>query len=176
MHLITPQSSGAGGGGGGIEIEWAQGVLAPPMLQEYPSGANTYMYRYPEAGSFYLYATFRVPDSYTAGTQIDLKGFFITSVTSGTVLFETTSYLLRPDTDQPGVITNSHTSTNSAITVNASTNVLTEFTCDLTDENGEMNSVAVSPGDIIQIRIRRNPSDTAAADAFLLTKAYEVSL
>jgi hypothetical protein len=164
---------GGGAGGGGVDVELFTQADAPVESILY----NSQVFEYEDALAQYLYGELRVPNSYVAGSLISFYGQFFTSVTSGTVLFTTLATLIRDGTDASSSTTNQRTSTNAAITVNGVANVDTEFVCDLTSSIGQINAVAVAPGDRIKFRITRDTTtDTAAATAYLYKKGHEVTL
>lgn len=111
-----------------------------------------------------------VGDDYASGIPIKLKGgIFASGATTGNVLFIATSYLQRTGTDILGSLTNSHVSTNTAVNVAGSANVLTDVgDIDITDGSGQINGVSVSPGDTILVSLVRSDTDTAASYARLL--------
>jgi hypothetical protein len=126
--------------------------------------------------SQYLYAAVRVPNSYTAGSQINLRGMFYGNATSTTVLMQTLATLIRTGTDAVSSTTNQRTSTNSAVTLATTANRPNAFVCDLTSSTGTINSVSVSAGDLILIRLTRDTStDTATVDAMFPPYSSEVT-
>lgn len=166
----TEEQIGAGGSGG--SIKWSEQALAPLLIRQ--NGAD--VYKFEDGENQYLYTFIKVPSSYTGGRQITLKSLWHTSVTSGDVLFQTQATLIRVGTDAADSTTNQRTSTNTATTVNGTANVVTAVSCDLTDSNGQINSVAVSAGDLILVRLTRDTStDTAASAANIYADASEVN-
>lgn len=165
---------GAGGGaGGGIDLEWFEQNEAPILDIE----SNSEVYQFADVDPQFLYGEVRIPDGYVSGKPISLKGHFFSSLTTGTVFFKSIATLIRTGTDSTGSTTNRHFSTNAAITVNGTAYVDTALELDLTDTDGLINGVLVSPGDRIKISIRRDTSsDTLAGDASLYKKGYEVTL
>lgn len=160
-----------GGGGGGIMVLWNQFNNAPIEREE----NNAAVYEYEPGISQFLFCDIRVPNSYVSGTPIELTGIFKTDSTTGNVLIQSLSTLLRIGVDQSGSNTNQHTSTNAAITVPGTARVITEFTLDITDSSGLINGVTVSPGDKIRVRLTRG-TDTATSNVFVFKTSWEVTI
>jgi hypothetical protein len=140
------------GGGGGGSIKWNDtGPDAPVFLVE--NSQETYLFE--DALSQYLYTVVKVPSTYVAGFPISMKVSHYSPSTSGTMLVQTLATLIRTGTDALTSTTNQRTSTNSALT-NTVANQLRTATCDLTSTTGTINSVAVSPNDLILVRLTRD--------------------
>ena len=159
-----PNFFGPRGSGGGLSsaffIQWMEGAQAP--LQDFQNNENIYLFD--AADTQYLYASVLVPNGYTAGSQINLRCRFSSADTSGNVLMQTLATLIR-STDLSTSTTNQRTSTNAAITQSASTQTRYQvLTFDLTSTLGQVNAVAVSPGDTILVRLTRG-TDTATGQA-----------
>lgn len=162
-----------GGGGSGGSIKWSEQASAPQKTQI--NGAEAYIFEDTDSPQ-YLYTFIKVPQGYTAGRQIRLRSLWSTALTSGNILFQTLATLIRVGTDPSDDTTNQRTSTNAATTVNVVANVVTALTCDLTDASGQINSVAVSPGDLILVRMTRDcATDTGAGPAYLAAELSEVT-
>lgn len=160
-----------GGGGGGVSVSWLEDENAPAFLPQ--NKVRTWAF---EAGlGQALYALVKVPASYTAGQQLNLKAAFYSADTSGNVYFKTTTTLIRSGVDAITSTTNQRTSSQGAVTVSAGTvNEPQVITCDLTDTDGTVNSVAVSANDLLLIQLFRLDSDTATGTAYLLPELSEV--
>jgi hypothetical protein len=96
-----------------------------------------------------------VPDSYTAGTQILLQKVSGLSESSGDVLLECRSYLIKSNQNLSSLPTPHLSSSEESLTANL-LKVWGSF--QLTDLDGEIDSVAVSPGDFLLIKFNRKPS------------------
>lgn len=168
--LFTPRSGGSGGGGGSIFLDFHEYGNAP--IRETLSNYEVYTY---ESGlAQELYAYFKVPSTYSSGSQITLEILWFCSSSSGTGLIASQSTLIRSETDAYTSTTNQRTSTNSAVTLGAGTvNEPQKVTLDLTDASGQINSVGVSAGDLILVRVYRD-TDTATGDIEFLYDAHEV--
>ncbi len=160
-----------GGGGGGIAVNWLEDENAPAFLPQ--NKIRTWAF---EAGlGQALYALVKVPATYTAGQQINLKSAWYSADTSGNVYFKTTTTLIRAGVDAITSTTNQRTSSQGAVTVSAGTvNEPQVITCDLTSTIGEVNAVAVAANDLLLIQIFRLDSDTATGTAYLLPELSEV--
>jgi len=160
------------GGGGGSSLKWIEDADAPTSVFEYSEQA----FVFEDAITQYLYAAVRVPNSYVAGSQINLRGVVYAAGTSSTVLMKTLATLIRTGTDAINSTTNQRTSTNSAITLATTANRPNAFVNDLTDSSGLINSVTVTAGDIILVRMTRDTAtDTYAGDAKFPAYSSEVT-
>lgn len=150
---------GSGGGGGGGSLQWIEG--ANSALIQFANNMRSYSYQ--SGLSQDLWATVKVPDSYTAGSQITMRMHYYSPDTSGNVLLQTISTLIRQGTDAADSVTNQRTSTNAAVTLGSPANLVRTVTFDLTSSIGEINGVAVSPNDLIKVELTRG-TDTATSD------------
>jgi len=162
------QPPAGGGGGGGGALFWIESTSAPFSDIE----NNTKAFFYQAALTQDLFCDFRVPSTYAAGVQIRLRLPFYSPDTSGTALLSTQSTLIRTGTDAITSTVNQRTSTNAAATLTVA-NRLTSIDLDLTSALGEINVVAVAPGDLIRIRLFRG-TDTATSDIRALVYGAEV--
>ena len=147
---------GAGGGGGG-----AQWILDPDNYPTEVYENYDMVLKFAPSLTQYAYMIVKVPQSYAAGSQINMYLPIYSPSASNTILMQTVSYLVRKNTDGMTSTTNSRTSTNSALT-NTLANMYRQTTIDITDSAGKINSVSVSGGDIIKVRLQRGTcTDTA---------------
>lgn len=162
---------GSGGGGGG-SLEWTEGANAPiPSVENFVQN-----YLFSSGNAQELYAAVKVPQSYSPGRQIRLRTNFYSPDSSGTALLQTVATLIRSGTDAITSTANQRTSTNSAVTLGAGTvDKPQNVVFDLTDASGQINSVAVSKGDLIIVKLTRG-SDTASSDLRALVYGAEVTL
>lgn len=118
----------------------------------------------------------KVPSWYKAGRQIFLRSSHYSPSSSNNFKFRTTSTLIRKNTDAVTSTTNQRNSTNGDVT-NSVANQYREVLYDLTDGSGLINSVAVSPGDMIKVQLQRiTPSGTEdTADVRMISGSSEVS-
>ncbi len=162
-----------GAGGGGVSLNWKAGSNAP--INSLVDGIE--LKDFDNVSSQELFAVLAVPQSYRVGKPIIIKGadFYCASVT-GNVFFRTVSALLN-STQVLGTYTNTHTSTNSQVTVSGTANRKTAVgNLQITNATGQINGVAVQPGDKIRIRIFRDnaaESSSAAQDARLIIEGLE---
>jgi len=169
IAMVMNLGSGAGGGGGG-SLNWDE----PPGSAPVKGSENDqliYMYESGLANS--LVAFVKVPQGYIAGVQINMRIALYSPSTINTIRLETVSTLIREGLDGMGSTTNQHTSTNSALANSGVANKYRETVCDLTDASGEINSVGVSPGDLIKVELSR-ATDTDTADIRFIPNGTEV--
>lgn len=158
-----------GGGGGGGSFQWVEDALSPVQDTE----NNLEVYKYGAALTQNIYTSIRVPNSYIAGRQINMRLTFYSPDSSGTVIMRTQATLIRTGTDAITSTTNQRTSTNTAVTL-ASANRLESAVLDLTSSTGTINSVAIAAGHLILVRLYRD-TDTATSDVASLAKSVEVT-
>lgn len=171
IPLFSPRSTGGSGGGGGSSIIWEELALAPTASFD----NNVKLWVFEQGLTQYLYTVIRVPASYTAGNQINLRGLFYSAGTSNNALLQTLATLIRAETDAISSTTNQRTSTNAAVTLSAgSANEPQKVVFDLTSASGQINSVSVAAGDLIIVRLTRG-SDTSANDINFIANASEVT-
>lgn len=159
-----------GGGGGGAGFVWRPVSGTAPVESE-ENGEIVRLFGAALAQE--LYAAIKIPQSYSAGTQIKLYVSSYSASTSNTQLFKAQSTLIRSGTDAFTSTTNQRTTTNSALT-NSVANQLVQHVLDITDSSGQINSVAVSAGDIVKVRLYRDATDTDTADVRLISNSTDV--
>lgn len=137
--------------------------------------SSTYIYGFDAGLGQQLYSYFKVPNGYTAGTQINLRLLVVSSDTTGNILLSSQATLIRTGTDTLSSTTNQRTSTNTAITLSGATqNIPQAVTLDLTAAAGTINSVAVAAGNLIKVRIFRG-TDTSTSIFYEITGSEEVT-
>lgn len=158
-------------GNGGSAIQWTEPANSPYLS----TLNNMQAYSFGNGLAQELYAEYKVPSSYLAGTQLSLKFSIYSADTSNNFLMQTVSTLLRNNSDLVTSTTNQRTSTNTAITASgANQNKIQVVSADLTDTTGNINAVAVSANDIIIIKLTRG-TDTATGNVIFLAKQCEVA-
>ena len=163
----------AGGGGGG-SLQWIEDTDSPLTVID----NNNRVYLYADAITQYLYALIRVPASYIAGKPINLKLTpYSKDATTKTMLIQSRATLIRTGTDAVSSSTNQRTSTNTAASIGGATvDIPQAVTLDLTSSIGQINSVSVSAGDLIKVRLTRDYSnDTSAEDVYVTVYGAEVT-
>lgn len=160
---------GLGGAGGGAGFQWKTiSGTAPDIAELYGEMVNPF-----GAGlAQEMYATIKVPQGYSAGTQILVYVTGFSASSSNTILFQGQSTLVRPGTDAFDSTTNQRTTTNSALT-NTVAKQAREFILDVTDTSGLINGVAVAAGHLIKLRLYRG-TDSDTADLNLIPNATDV--
>jgi len=162
-----------GGGGGGSAFRWWLNANGP-LEENLSFGEEVLDFNANDAQQ--IFGMLKIPNEFSAGLQLKLDGaLFSTTAVTGTVLFKATSYLVQPGVTVLGTYPNQHISTNSAITVSGVASTVTSVgDIDITDANGEINSVAVSANDLVFIKLIRDTAvDTASADARLMRNSFE---
>jgi hypothetical protein len=133
---------------------------------------------FPSAATVRMVGTFQVPNGYVAGRQIQLYASFFTADASGNMLMRTVATLIRQNTDAISSTTNQRTSTNAQL-VNTVANAPRRVLFDLTDSTGNINGVAVSPGDLIHVEVTRayaSESVSGASEVQMLLDSAEMKL
>lgn len=163
--------AGLGGGGGGGSLKFLERANSPYLSVE----NNLEVYIFGAGLAQELYAAIRVPQSYAAGSQINMRGLIYNADTSGNILVRTQTTLIRSEVDEVTSTTNQRTSTNSAITMSAANDQEPQkVVWDLTSSTGQINAVSVSAGDLIVVRLYRD-TDTATSEVKFIQLATEVS-
>lgn len=156
--------------GGASQVQWDELTNAPIPAYE----NNFLVYKFETTLAQELYTTLVVPDWYSAGRQIKLNILAYSPGTSGDILLRSQSTLIRSETDDVASTTNQRTSTNSAISMSsANDNEFQKISLDLTDTAGAVNSVAVSPQDLLKVRLYRD-TDTDTSDISFVAKSGRV--
>jgi hypothetical protein len=158
-----------GGGGSGPIIQWSLTYPLSPMIENV-GGIDVWDFNQNNIQG--VYGSFVLPSSYIPGNQITLESAsFATTADSAYVRFCTTSYLIRSQSTTFGSYPNSYNSTNPQTHANTNASMITDVgSIDLSDANGNINSVAAAAGDKILFLLMRTTdvSSQAAADARLL--------
>jgi len=162
--FVTLQYADAnyGAGGGGGALRWTDESGKAPLLEV---EHNLDVYRFASDADQELWTLIRVPDGYVAGNQVKLRILVFSPSTSGNVFMKTTAYLIREATDAIDSTTNSHNSTNSEITLSTPSKEGREIEFDLTDADGEINSIDVAVGDYIKVKLTRDWGSESSADS-----------
>lgn len=160
-----------GGGGSGGALRFIEASNSP--IRTFENEVDVYSFT--PGLSQQLYLSVRVPQSYVTGRQIRLRILWTCASTANNASIISTATLIRSETDVISSTTNQRTSTNSAVTMSASnTNEPQKVILDLTSSIGQINSVNVSAGDLIKVRIYESGS-TVADDIKLIPDASEVT-
>lgn len=144
--------------------------LAPVSTIEYAQK----VWKFAKLQSQKLYTVVKVPNSYTAGGQINMRVNIYSPDTSGNILLTAVSTLVRAGTDAFSTITNQRTSTNTTVALSGSADIPRAVTLDLSSNTGTINSVAISAGDLIKVQLFRG-TDTAVNEFRFVEASAEVS-
>lgn len=158
-----------GGGGGGAGFQW-KAVSGNAAVETELYNEQGYLFSAGLAQE--LYCSLKVPQSYTAGTQIFMYVAGLSTSSSNTILLQSQSTLIANNSTAFDSTTNQRTSTNSALT-NTVAKMLRTFILDITDSSGQINSVAVAAGDVIKVRLYRG-TDSDTADIFMIPNSTDV--
>lgn len=153
---VRYQAFGSGGGGGGSAVWQPVDGLAPVETIEYNEKALLFSQGALQASSIWL----KVPSGYLAGSPISLKLAHYSPSATGSFLFSTTATLIRKNLDAISSTVNQSVSTNTDVSQSVA-NQYKEVIYDLSSTGGAINGVAVSPGDLINVKLQRvSPSGT----------------
>lgn len=162
-------ADGAAGSGAGTP-EWYESANSPEKIFE--SGLE--VYHFIPAGAQELYTAIRVPASYSAGDPIHMNILALSVAGSGTILLRAEATLIRSEVDAFTSTTNKRTTTNSAITMDASNDFEPQkISLDLSSSIGQINTVDISAGDLIKVRLYRD-TDTATENIKFIPTGTEV--
>jgi hypothetical protein len=164
--------AGLGGGGGGGSLRFIEAANSP--IKTFENEIEVYEFTPGEGQSLYL--SLRVPAGYTAGSPLRLNILWTCASTSGDALINSVATLIRSEVDEITSTTNQHTSTNAAITLSSANDLEPQkVVLDISDGDGEINSVALSAGDLIKIKLQE--SSSTVADAIkLIPDASEITI
>ena len=124
--------------------------LAPIESFEYDESVHLFEKGALQALTMWL----KVPSWYQAGKPITMRASHYSPAASNAFKFQTTAYLVRKNQDAITSTTNLRVSTNGDVT-NTLANQFREVSYDLTDSIGRVNSISVSPGDLLKVVIQR---------------------
>jgi len=161
------QLLGGAGGGGGFRFTPVEG-MAP--AEEFEYGDLVYVFS-PGNNEQKIQAYLKVPQGYTVGKQIKMYLALYSLSASGTMLFRSTTTLIKKNSTAMDSTTNQHVSTNVALT-NSVAKQYRETLLDLTEADGEINAVDVEPGDLLKIELYRL-TDTDTTDVRVVPNAAE---
>lgn len=153
-------SSGGGGGGGGLL--WLPSTLLSAPQEGEVNGFRYHEFSYQDDSDQHSVVGFHVPDSYTPGSQIKLRLAFSSPSSSNGFKFQTTSTLIR-SSDAITSTTNQHT--NAQEFTNTLANGYHEAEFDLTESDGQVNGVDVSPNDWLALDLTRLTNDANDDDS-----------
>lgn len=161
----TPLGSG-GGGGGGLVLSAPDG-LAPLMEEE--NSVDVYKFASGEAQELDVFL--KVPEGYLSGRQIKMFLGIYSPSAADTILMLSQSSLIRQNVDAVSAPISNRISINTALT-NTVANMYRKVELDLTDVDGEIDGYAVSPGDLIKIKLYRG-TDSDVEDIRLMPSSLE---
>lgn len=154
--------SGSGGGGGG-----GGGANWQPVLGRGPVESNEYnekVWLFAQNGSQSLELWVKIPTSYSPGNPITVKLAFYSPYFLNNWAVVLLSYLIRKNTDAVDSTSNLASVTSADFT-NTVAKQMREVSLVVT-ANGQINSVAINPGDIIRLVLSRNAPSAGTEDTF----------
>ena len=146
--VASPIGTG-GGGGGGANWQPVSG-LAPVEDFEY----DEKVWKFENGALQALTLWLRVPTSYIAGSRITLKAGFYSPSSSMVWRMQTATALIRKNSDAIDSVANVETLDSGDIT-NTVAKRMREISIFINASDGEINNIAVSPGDIIKVTMSR---------------------
>jgi hypothetical protein len=163
-------AASGGGGGGGALLPYAFDDSPAPISQVF-QGLDVLSFS-KAAGQFIVY-NYKVPQGYVPGLQIDMSFMFLSEDdTTDEIEWKARATLYKIG-DAISSPSGQHVSTTAAIELDTALELL-DITLDLTDGSGEINSVAVAPGDLIRIEVFRDAGDESDFDGHLIKATVEV--
>lgn len=144
------------GSSGGISGEWLGSALE---IEEFAEKVFRFT---PIGGGSLLTVYVKVPQNYISGSQIQLLLGFYSPSNSNRFEMQLTTFLVRKGTDAINSMANQQVVDTGDI-INSLANQFREGIFNLTDGSGEINSVAVSPGDLLKLQLARS-SPTGSDD------------
>lgn len=165
-----------GGGGGGSSSSGGAGSLiwgnddgnAPQLVIK----NNQRVWKFVDGLTQYLYASIKIPASYTSGKVLKLRLQTFHEAASATQLITGLSTLIQTGTDAFSDTTDQRTSTNTAQAGASGVPVL--HLLDLSASDGTINNTAMNVNDTIKIRLTRG-TDASTSDLFLIDGSTEVT-
>lgn len=150
----TLQEIGAGGGGAGGGLRWYEPDSMSGIKSVLSNGLE--IYAFTDTDDLSIFCKVTLPESYEAGSQVFFKyGKAFSSVNTGNFLFRSTSYIFKAGVDATSIPTG-YASTNTQQAINGTANLITSISdLDLSDVDGEIDSIALSAGDTILVKLTR---------------------
>lgn len=166
-QVVGGTGGGSGGGGGGSGIIWNNSDGGPLSVVEF----NAKVYKFEDGAGQTLYGEVIVPSSYLAGSPIVLNVKHYHQGSPANQLLTAVTTLIQSG-DAIDSTTNQRTSTNTAVF--SGTKSLATSSLDLSSSIGEINAVAIVPGDVLRIALTRG-SDSSTADMSVIESSMEVT-
>lgn len=162
--------AGIGAGGGiGAFLDFYAAPGGGPLEEEDGNGLKFFEFQDGEAEI--LWGFLKVPETYLAGDQLFLAVNVESLEAGGNELkLQAQTYLVRSGTDSIASVANSNTNEQA---YSPGSVVSQELVLELTNASGQINSVAVSPGDILKIALSK-PADASTENLKLYPSLVEV--
>ena len=156
--------SGLGSGGGGGALRIVEGANSPVRTFE----NEMEVYEFEPGLSQELFLAIRVPQTYAAGSPINLRILWTCASTSNNALLNAVATLVRSEVDDITSTANQRTTTNSAITMSAANDLEPQkVVLDISSSVGQINAVAIAGGDLIKVKIKESSSTVGSVIKFI---------
>lgn len=158
VHIFGSGGGSGGGGGGGGGANWVGDALEVEEFFE-----KVLQFTQDDTQKMTLYV--KVPQSYSINSQISMFiGLYSPDITNE-VLMQIVTSLVRKGVDAIDSSANQNTADTGDLTLTGPANEYREGLITLTDLAGQINGVAVSPGDLLRTELTREaPSGAEATD------------
>jgi hypothetical protein len=167
--VLTAVGSGGAGGGGSSLIWRNDDTFAAEEATSYGQLSYVFNNNYDQN----IYTIVKVPNTYTAGKQITIKGkIYCPTAGAATILLSMQSTLIRSGTDALSSTTNQRTTTGTAVAINTA-NLEYVVSWDITDSSAQINGVSISANDTIIVRLYRT-TDTNTDNAYFMPGTSEL--
>jgi hypothetical protein len=153
QEIILFAPTGGSGTGGGSALTWRVPDSGGPV-EGFVGSVPVFSLWWEDEEE--IRAGITVPDSYTVGKQIKILGTKVQSAaSSGNILLQAKTGLIRAGNTDMANPANTYTSTNTQLTLTQANVILDVGAIDLTDADGKINGVSVSGGDYLDIVLKR---------------------
>jgi len=162
------------GGGGGAGLEWYKGQSNAPLDDVLPNGLRVDIFS--ETDSQEMFCLVPVPLNFVAGTQIFMEGGKFFSVeTTGDVAWLMDTIIFKGGIDATSTPT-ANTSGVNADVASTANDIVEIDPIALTDVNGEIDTVQVVGGDVLLVKLYRDPASesvTVDGDAKMIRGSFQ---
>jgi hypothetical protein len=142
------------GGGGGSSLQWNQKPGGGPIEDIDAQGDRVFLFEPGLGTGQKLRAAIKVPTSYIPGSQVSVRFTVYSPASSNNWQFTADTYLVPKNTGDVTLGDNLYTDDSGDFT-NSSANKAREVVIPLSDSSGEINSIAIAGGDLLQIELYR---------------------
>lgn len=175
LFFMSGGGGGSAGGGGGSALLWRLPSEEMGPLEMTLQEVELYAFDDDNANLKRVYTELKVPDTYVAGTQIKLLNGLLSGALTGDFRVFCQTAILKATVDL-GSALSTHVATIADVAVTTAEVLFDIPDIDLTNAVGEINSVAVQPGDTLRIFLGRDPSSETSPIAglgYLVKNSFE---